>query len=234
MDQRLENQPKNRSLHDIQLLPPSLHPWKHAPFIELQDKREVYGRVTQCQTGHAYTGEFHHRFHPNKNYKCPCRAQLQTWEHILHNCPWYDHQRHLLHTASRDISLPEILGTTRGINALTELSKKQEHSHLQGTCTTNWSSQYSVMNQKSQKIWNTIQKITADEPTKHVYVFQNACANAHQPSQPTQPLPQWNPTLHSFTTKYPTTLIQERRTGKSREAACWAAVQLVLSILESL
>ena len=36
-------------------IPPSLNPTKH--FTELQNQREVFGRLVQCRTGHAYRGE---------------------------------------------------------------------------------------------------------------------------------------------------------------------------------
>lgn len=49
-------------------IPPSLNPTKHA--TELTSSRELYGRVVQCRTGHAYTGEFRRRFAPGEPTKC--------------------------------------------------------------------------------------------------------------------------------------------------------------------
>ncbi|KAF7350488.1 RnaseH domain transposon factor [Mycena venus] len=94
--------------------PPSMKPTTH--FTSL--KREVFGRVTQCRIGHCFSGEYYNRFVPSENVNCPCGEELQTREHILRTCPRYEDHRHLLRSVSRDISLPEILGTKDGIAAL--------------------------------------------------------------------------------------------------------------------
>ncbi|KAJ7016215.1 hypothetical protein C8F04DRAFT_982495 [Mycena alexandri] len=96
--------------------PPSLRPTPH--FISL--KREVFGRVTQCRIGHCFTGEYYSQFVPSEGIDCPCGEQFQTREHLLRECPQYEDQRHVLEAVSRDISLPEILGTKKGIAALAE------------------------------------------------------------------------------------------------------------------
>ncbi|KAJ6604183.1 hypothetical protein DFH09DRAFT_1242248 [Mycena vulgaris] len=80
--------------------------------------REVFGRVTQCRIGHGYTGEYYSRFVPSESVDCPCGEAFQTREHLLRECPRYTDQRHILEDASRDVSLPEILGTKDGIAAL--------------------------------------------------------------------------------------------------------------------
>ncbi|KAJ7621798.1 hypothetical protein DFH06DRAFT_991444, partial [Mycena polygramma] len=49
---------------------------------------------------------------------------LQTRKHLLHECPRYEGQQHNLREVSRDISLPEILGTKKGIEALAEFLDK--------------------------------------------------------------------------------------------------------------
>ncbi|KAF9552609.1 hypothetical protein CPC08DRAFT_592025, partial [Agrocybe pediades] len=78
-----------------------------------------FGRLIQCRTGHAYTGEFRRRFFPEKEVDCPCGEEVQTRHHILTTCPKYDTQRIHLHRFSRDVFLPEVLGTELGIKALT-------------------------------------------------------------------------------------------------------------------
>ena len=102
-------------------LEPSLTPTPH--FKNLKDKREVFGRVTQCRTGHAYTGEFRRSFLPLSQdpITCPCdNKSIETREHILRECPRFEQQRNILEKASPTIALPEILGTKKGIAALSE------------------------------------------------------------------------------------------------------------------
>ncbi|KAJ7780879.1 hypothetical protein B0H14DRAFT_2631047 [Mycena olivaceomarginata] len=41
--------------------PPSLKPTAHFKSL----KREIFGRVTQCRTGHCFTGEYYSRFSPS-------------------------------------------------------------------------------------------------------------------------------------------------------------------------
>ncbi|KAJ7774347.1 hypothetical protein DFH07DRAFT_693119, partial [Mycena maculata] len=91
--------------------PPSLRPSAH--FKEL--KREVFGRVTQCRIGHCFIGEYYSIFVPSEDVDCPCGEVFQTREHVLRECPLYEDQRHILKEVSKDVSLPEILGTKKGI-----------------------------------------------------------------------------------------------------------------------
>jgi hypothetical protein len=102
-------------------IPPSLNPTKH--FSELKDQREVFGRLIQCRTGHAYTGEFRRQFFPEKSVACECGETLQTREHILRTCTRYTNHRESLQSEEREIPLPELLGTPKGIAALTEFLK---------------------------------------------------------------------------------------------------------------
>jgi hypothetical protein len=102
--------------------PPSLKPTKH--FKALDGKREVFGRLTQCRIGHGYIGEYYSKFVPSENVDCPCGEAFQTREHLLCECPQYEDQRDILRKASRDLSMPEILGTAEGIAALTEFLEK--------------------------------------------------------------------------------------------------------------
>lgn len=93
---------------------PSLRPTKH--FKELENSRELFGRLLQCRTGHGYTGEYRKQFVPGESVDCPCGEPFQTREHLIRECPLYEDQRDILREISRDISLPEILGTPKGIH----------------------------------------------------------------------------------------------------------------------
>lgn len=97
-------------------IPPSLRPTQH--FVALQNEREVFGRVVQCRTGHCFQGAYYKTFVPSEDVDCPCGERLQTREHSLRECPRYDAFRGKLRDASRNIILSEILGTPRGIEAL--------------------------------------------------------------------------------------------------------------------
>jgi hypothetical protein len=84
----------------------------------MDTKREVYGRLVQCRTGHAFIGEYYAKFVPMERIGCRCGECLQTREHILRECEKYAQYRDLLGDASPELSLPEILGTEKGLQAL--------------------------------------------------------------------------------------------------------------------
>ena len=113
---------------------PSLNPTKH--FQLLKDKREIFGRVIQCRTGHAYTGEFRQFFLPLSPdpTSCPCDNEtLETRSHILIDCPRYDEHRRILVKASRHLSIPVLLGTVKGITALAKFIQKSGAFSRTGT-----------------------------------------------------------------------------------------------------
>ncbi|KAL1740942.1 RnaseH domain, transposon factor [Schizophyllum fasciatum] len=83
-------------------------------------KKHVFGRVVQTHTGHGYTGEFYNAFLRDVNSNCPCGELLQTRQHILAECPIFEGHHHLLREASNGLSLPILMGTKKGIAALTE------------------------------------------------------------------------------------------------------------------
>ncbi|KAF8626096.1 hypothetical protein AX14_011509, partial [Amanita brunnescens Koide BX004] len=47
--------------------------------------------IAHVLTNHAPTGEYQTKFFPNEPTACPhCdEATLQTWRHVLAECPWY-------------------------------------------------------------------------------------------------------------------------------------------------
>jgi len=83
----------------------------------------MFGCLIQCHTGHAYIGEFHKQFFPEKSIACKCGENLQTHEHILRLCTHYTNHWGSLQDKNREIALPELLGTPKGITALTKFLK---------------------------------------------------------------------------------------------------------------
>lgn len=100
--------------------PPSLKPRKHFT----QTGRELFTRLTQCRTGHAFVGEYYRRFVPHKDPSCPCGEDVQTRKHIIQDCPLFDEGRFLLCDVSPSLSLTDLLGTTEGIVALTRYIRR--------------------------------------------------------------------------------------------------------------
>ena len=99
-------------------LPPSLNTTHH--FYAQKNNQELFGRTLQCRTGHGHTGEFRQRFSLDGQYECPCGEATETREHILCDCPRYNSFRHRLEKASPHLFLPTILGSEKGISALSD------------------------------------------------------------------------------------------------------------------
>ena len=56
---------------------------------------------------------------------CPCNNEtLETCEHIIIHCQRYERHRDILREANEELSLPEILGTPNGIDALCEFLRQ--------------------------------------------------------------------------------------------------------------
>ena len=119
-------------------LKPSLKPTKH--FLMLKDNREVFGRVLQCRTGHAYLGEFRRDFLPNSPdpRTCPCdNLTPESRAHVIQECPRYTQHRDILENASKHLFLPTILGSKKGISALAEFIQKSSAFSRTGTPLAN-------------------------------------------------------------------------------------------------
>jgi ribonuclease HI len=151
-----KNSPKEGRYAVANRIRPSLNPTHH--FQNLKDKREVFGRVLQCRTGHTYTGEFRRSFLPLSPdpIACPCDNEtLETRSHILAECPRYTQHRKILQKASRYIALPEILGTKKGIAALAEFIQKSGAFSRTGTA---------LMPPKPPHIDDAANDVNDDEP----------------------------------------------------------------------
>ena len=86
---------------------PSLNPTQH--LTALQNQCEVFGRLVQCRTSHAYTGEFRKQFFLEKSVNCECGETLQTHEH----CARYEIQRAKLREHTVYWQLSELSRTRR-------------------------------------------------------------------------------------------------------------------------
>jgi hypothetical protein len=89
-----------------------------ARFMELT--RVAFTRIIQARTGHAHIGAYYRNFVPTEDSECPCGQYVQTRHHILSNCPMYDEYRHLLGETDEDRSTAALVGTSAGINRLSE------------------------------------------------------------------------------------------------------------------
>ena len=133
------NSPKVGRYAIANQIPPSLKPTPH--FTSLKNKREVFGRVTQCRTGHSYTGEFRRSFLPLSPdpITCPCdelEETIETRNHILRDCTRYSQHRNILEKASRSLTLSVLLGSKEGIAALAEFISKSGAFTREGTFKT--------------------------------------------------------------------------------------------------
>ncbi|KAH7318831.1 hypothetical protein B0J17DRAFT_584263, partial [Rhizoctonia solani] len=77
-------------------------------------------RLIQLITGHSFVGEYYQRFVPSESAECPCgEVVIQTREHILIDCPLHDEARFHLRRASCSLCIPTLLGTYKGLKAVT-------------------------------------------------------------------------------------------------------------------
>ena len=132
--QEWKNTPKVGRFAIANRIAPSLNPTKH--FQNLKQNRETFGRLIQCRTGHAYTGEFRRTFLPlsPEPNTCPCdNATPETRTHILIECLRYNQHRKILTKASKHLSLPVLLGSNKGIKALGKFLQKSGAFSRTGT-----------------------------------------------------------------------------------------------------
>ncbi|KAI5114616.1 hypothetical protein M0805_009545 [Coniferiporia weirii] len=108
--------PHHRSLAGRALPhPPStslLSAWK-AP-----EPRALQSRVVQVVLGHGHFGAYAARFLPDIPIACPCGAPLQTREHLLLECPLFQHARRPLPAEDRPSAQPPAWGSKLGLGWL--------------------------------------------------------------------------------------------------------------------
>jgi len=92
-------------------------------FRKLDDEREIFGRMVQCRSGHTYI--FRRQLVPGEPTACPCDNEtFETREQMIIYCRRYESYRDILREAYPELSLPEILGTPNGIDALCEFLRQ--------------------------------------------------------------------------------------------------------------
>ncbi|KAJ6629981.1 hypothetical protein B0H10DRAFT_1676601, partial [Mycena sp. CBHHK59/15] len=69
-------------------------------------------------------GEYCAKFVPSECVGCQCGAAFQTRDHILRECEKYEWDRDLLREVSDQLSIPDILGIEKGIQALAKFLEK--------------------------------------------------------------------------------------------------------------
>ncbi|KAH9979441.1 hypothetical protein BGW80DRAFT_1137002, partial [Lactifluus volemus] len=75
-------------------------------------------------TGHAFIGSYTARFRPDLPTSCPCGTALQTVGRIITACPLYaEARRDILQPVDRDLSLPVLLSTAQGGEAVCRFIK---------------------------------------------------------------------------------------------------------------
>lgn len=88
--------------------------------------REVFERLTQCWTKHAFIGEYYAKFVPNKPTGCPCGQQFQTQEHVIRECLRYEESRDILRGVDEQMKMGILLGTKKGLDAMVKFLNKTD------------------------------------------------------------------------------------------------------------
>lgn len=100
--------------------PPSRKPHEH--FKNLP--RKLYGRVTQCRTGHGFFGEYYSHMRVPENVDCACGEEYQTRSHIIRDCYLHTAARQKMTNSLTNLTDKTIFGTKEGIIALSEFIKE--------------------------------------------------------------------------------------------------------------
>jgi hypothetical protein len=86
--------------------------------------RAAVSTLFRLITGHAFIGSYTARFRPDEPVDCPCGAPLQTVQHVITTCPLFAAASlEILAPIDRDYSLPILLGSARGGDAVLQFLK---------------------------------------------------------------------------------------------------------------
>jgi hypothetical protein len=86
----------------------------------------VPGIVTQACTSHGHFGEYYQTHNIQEPTSCPCRAELQTREHIVFECQTHREYDNIINEGAPDHQLATLFGTKRGIDTLAKFVKKSK------------------------------------------------------------------------------------------------------------
>ena len=95
----------------------SLHSTPH--FLVLADRKELFGQLLQCRTGHSYSEKYYQRFVSSADLVCLCSKPIQTWEHVIQSYLTYEKHHTALCKVLQMLCLSDLLGTKDSIKAIT-------------------------------------------------------------------------------------------------------------------
>jgi ribonuclease HI len=114
----------NQTATALQNTPPSL---RLAPILRQTDiPRNVQTRIIHAITGHGHIGSYYSQIIPAESPACPCGEPLQSRSHVISDCERHDDARHHLHEVSSDLSTAFIIGTRKGLSALSRFLKDSD------------------------------------------------------------------------------------------------------------
>jgi len=106
---------------EVTWIPASTKP--NAVFLQLSNKPEIFGRLTQARTMHGYNTYYYNRFNLDRDPHCPCGHLVspdvpeRIRDHILHSCEAFNEYRHILTQTSRDHNPAILMGSIKGLLA---------------------------------------------------------------------------------------------------------------------
>ena len=119
---QLKKEPLTGAIGEVTYYPPTTKPNKL--FLQLQERPEVFGRLTQIRTMHGYNPSYYARFNIPQELDCICGHEIppepmsRYRDHILHNCDAYLEHRRILTAVNRDHSPNILLGSNKGLFAI--------------------------------------------------------------------------------------------------------------------
>ncbi|EIW76759.1 hypothetical protein CONPUDRAFT_63880 [Coniophora puteana RWD-64-598 SS2] len=74
--------------------------------------------MVQCHTGYCFLGNYYTKCIPPKQPACLCGTRIQSCHHIICKCTCYKTACWHLCKLNEDMSLTDVLGTKKGLQAL--------------------------------------------------------------------------------------------------------------------
>jgi hypothetical protein len=114
--------PYTGAFREVTFEPPNPKP--NLTFVQLEDKPEIFSRLTQIRTMHGYNVSYFNRFHIEHEPECLCTEIIppvppsRIHDHIFHNCEEYQTHRYILTAVNRQHSPTILLSGNKGILAV--------------------------------------------------------------------------------------------------------------------